>query len=429
MKPKIDVPLLKSVLSIQTSSHDDDEMRTYIRSFAKKYKLPIVTDAFGNLYITKGKTKMGYPCMISHIDTVHEILKDFAVFEHKGSIFAYTADGCHQVGVGGDDKVGVYACLQALLDFPVIKVVFFRQEEIGCLGSANANMQFFNDCNFVLQLDRRGHSDFSINAGGVELSSPEFREKMKPLLSKWRFKEARTITTDVMKLKQRGLDICAANISCGYYYPHTYYEVVLTNDVNRAYCLAHEIITKFGSNSFEHIYRPPKPRALPRSRTLPLYGPSSKLPLNQPIADNEEDRGVVYQMFQKYPGSIYPFMYIDKGKPIAYKSKYLYIPGKKLLYNRYINEWVTDIDEMKEIYRDFMIKDNGKEFVFSWRFWDWMDKSQARWLSIAKTWLLSKHLSRWEELKQRGDRRRKAYLSADVLTEKLEMPHQTNTTE
>ena len=429
MKYKIDIPLLKSVLSVQSSSYDDDEMIAYIRSFAEKHKFKINTDAFGNLYITKGNGKMGYPCMVSHVDTVHPVLKDFKVFEHKGSLFAYTSDGCHQVGIGGDDKVGVYACLQALLDYSTIKVVFFKQEEIGCVGSHNANLNFFIDCNFIVQLDRREDSDFSINAAGVELSSPQFRESVKPYLDKWGFTEAKTTVTDIMKLKQRGVNISMANISSGYYFPHSNYEVVLIDDVNRAYCLAHDIITKLGLVRFEHTYRPPKIKPTPRAKVLPWWGPSSKLPINRPCASNEADRNVEYKHFQKYPGSIYPFMYMTRvTPPITYDSKYLYLTDKKLIYDRYSDEWVTDIEKLKEIYKDFVIEDNGKEFVFSWRFFDWMDKSQARWLNLAKTWALKNYLSRWDELKTRGKKRIAAHLNADVLTGKLEMQHQTNTT-
>jgi hypothetical protein len=99
-----------------------------------------------------------------------------------------------------------------------------------------------------------------------------------------------------------------------------------------------------------------------------------------------------------------------------------------LVYDRYADEWVTNTNKLKDIYKDFIIEDNGKEFVFSWRFFDWIDKSEARWLHQARTWLLKEHLSRWEGLKNRGERRRATFLNADVLTEKYETQHQTHTT-
>ncbi len=61
-------------------------------------------------------------------------------------------------GIGGDDKVGVYTCLNALFQEGIesVKVSFFRNEEIGCIGSKAADMKWFEDVNWVCQLDRRG---------------------------------------------------------------------------------------------------------------------------------------------------------------------------------------------------------------------------------------------------------------------------------
>jgi len=422
---KLNKNLLKKVLSIQTTSKDDVKMRSFVKSFAKEKNLPITEDDYGNLFITKGESKKGYPCMVSHMDTVHKILSDFTVFEHKDSLFAYSADGCHQVGIGGDDKVGVYACLQALIDFPVVKTAFFRDEEIGCLGSTKADMSYFDDCNFVIMLDRRENKDFSINAAGVQLSSKEFRTSIKHLLRKWRFKETITSITDVMKLKQRGLSVCATNIACGYYFPHFDYEVVIMSDVDRAYCLAHDIISEFGETRFEHKYVPKvyKPK-LPfnynkQSGSLLPWNPN---PTPYVDIDNDEDRRVKYDMFRKYPGSKFPHVYWFKGKPLSLNNRYMYLPHERLLYDIEKNNYIINPDVAKELYKDFVVKDNGKEFVFSWYIFDWLDKSHAVWLNVGKSWWLDKkHLDRWKTLKNRGESKRRKHLSMDVLTKKLEM--------
>jgi len=424
--------LLKSVLSVQTTSEDDEKMRSYIRNFATKRKFPVVEDKFGNLYITKGKPKSGYPCMVSHVDTVHRIHNDYVVFEHADSLFAYTAEGCHQIGIGGDDKVGVYACLQTLIDLPAVKVAFFRKEEVGCQGSAVADLNFFKDCNFVLSLDRKGKTDFSIEGAGVELNSKDFLSKVKHLLERWSFKEALTSITDVVKLKQRGLSVCTTNISCGYYYPHSHSEIIIMRDVDRAYCLAYDIMTEFADTRFEHTYVPKK---YERETYADPYGngkwrnPMGPLRYPSQIADNEEDRDTYYHSFKKYPGDLFPHMYMFQGKPVLHPNgKHMYLPVDQLLYNIETNEYVTDVDETKEIYHTFTINDNGKEFVFSWRLFDWIDKSQAKWLVQNKSWLVKRQSHRWEALKHRGERRRQHYQKMDVPIRKLEMQHQMNMT-
>ena len=40
-----------------------------------------------------------------------------------------------------------------------MKVAFFVSEEIGCVGSRNADMGFFEDARFVIEPDRRGYED------------------------------------------------------------------------------------------------------------------------------------------------------------------------------------------------------------------------------------------------------------------------------
>ena len=425
----INKDLLKEVLSLQTSTENDSAALVYITNFVDKLGLKTKRDAFGNLYVTKGKPKKGYPCMISHVDTVHKILKDFKVFEHKGTLFAYSIDTCGQVGIGGDDKVGIYACLQALKDFDNIKVAFFRKEEIGCVGSGKANMKFFDDCNFVLQLDRKGYKDFSINAAGVDLSSDKFKEAVRPSLKKWKFDEVRTSLTDVTKLKMRGLNVSATNISSGYYYPHTDSEMIILNDVNRAYSLAHSIITKHGSTRFEHKWVKPKYVPVNKNESIvPWTGFSSKLK-NTPVPENEKDRSIQYNYFQKYPGNYIPHMYRFIGAvPVKHQYKYLFLPHRNILYDLYADRPVQSLAEMKEVYKDLVIKDNGKEFVFSWLAFDWMDKSQAKWFAKNKSWWLKSCFDRWNDLKGRGTRRRKHYLTKEALTERYVTPPLIHTT-
>ncbi len=426
---KLNKALLKSVLSVQTYTEQDEQMLDYIKAFAKKNRLPVKADEFGNLYITKGKAKTGYPCMVSHVDTVHKLLTDFVVFEHKDSLFAYTSDGCQQVGIGGDDKIGVYACLQALLDFDTLKVVFFRMEEGRCQGSSKADMKFFDDCNFVLQLDRRENGDFSFNGAGVELNSKEFRTEITHLLRRWKYKEVKTSMTDVVKLKQRGLGVCVTNMSCGYYYNHTDSEVVLMRDVDRAYCLASDIISEFGHIKFEHTYvRPVYTKVFNKTqrnknRKMFDYQPatitnrnSSYIPYSKTM--NEDDRSTEYNIFRKQAGDLLPHLYLFKGRPMKYND-YMYLPNERMMYDLIGNEYVTDEKILKEIYQHFTILDCGKEFVFSWELYDWVDKSKTMWLTNHVSWMLNNNLDKWEQLKGRGALRRAQFLNPDYKTKGL----------
>ncbi len=158
-------------------------------------------DKYGNLYAWKGKSET-YPCIVAHIDQVqHTHSKDFKAIETRDIIFGYSAMK-HQIeGLGGDDKNGVFICLETLKNYDCIKTVFFREEEIGCRGSSQ-------------DID------------------PE----------KWGYKEEQGMMTDVESLKEQGLSVSAVNISCGYYNPHSDEEITVKRDLEKCWKLVQHII-------------------------------------------------------------------------------------------------------------------------------------------------------------------------------------------
>lgn len=253
LQPTFDVDLLVETLSIQSVSHDDGEMMQWLKDKLTTMSLGFTEDSYGNLYVTKGKSDL-YPCLVAHTDTVHKILKDFNIFECGDTLFAFSETEQTQVGIGGDDKVGISLCLNALKDLSVVKVAFFRNEEVGCLGSKQANMKFFDNCTLVLQGDRRGNKDFINIAAGTDLSSDEFMKAISPALKQHQYGVTRGSVTDVMALKNRGLKVCAANMSCGYWEPHTSLETVSVADVSDCYYLMMDIFTICEGKQWLHEY-------------------------------------------------------------------------------------------------------------------------------------------------------------------------------
>lgn len=234
--------LIINTLSVQTYSHETSRMESYILDFAESLGLSPIYDN-GNIYITKGYSET-YPCIVSHTDSVHKIIDDkhFTIIANDNYAIGFDMANVCPSGCGGDDKVGIAICLQALLDYDNIKVAFFRDEEVGCLGSYEANLDFFADCRFVLQCDRRGNSDFINDIYGTPLQSKSFKKDVKHILLKHGYTTTSGALTDVYALKQLGLNLSVANISCGYYNPHEDNEVVVFNDVYNCYNLVCDII-------------------------------------------------------------------------------------------------------------------------------------------------------------------------------------------
>ena len=243
---------LIDILSIQTTSGNEFDMIAYIHDFCSA--LPNVKSRIkdNNVYVTKGKST-SYPCMVSHTDTVHSIHKHFSVHEVNDQIFAYSTDDMQQVGVGGDDKVGIWLCLQMLMSVDVIKCAFFHSEEIGCVGSRAADMSFFNDVSYCLQGDRRGNKDFVHSISG-QLYSDDFAKAVAPIIKQYGYQETTGAITDVGQLAENGIGVSVANMSCGYYNPHSDSEVVVYPDADKCLDMCIHIFTTLGNKKFPHEY-------------------------------------------------------------------------------------------------------------------------------------------------------------------------------
>ncbi len=245
--------LLKQLYNISAPSNKEDAMREFIMGYVGE-KAKLTTDKAGNVYITKGDAA-NYPCIVAHIDEVHKKHTcNFRLIEVNDIIMGYDVKACDHAGIGADDKNGIWVALRCLERFPAIKVAFFVGEEIGCVGSRSANMEFFNDTRYVLQCDRKGSSDFITAAGGVELCSSEFAQAVN--LSAWKYKEGSGLTTDVMTLKQRGLEVSCCNISCGYYNAHTKDEYTVFSELQHCLDFVCHIIEDL-PDVYSHSYKSP----------------------------------------------------------------------------------------------------------------------------------------------------------------------------
>lgn len=276
---------LADVLAVQSHSYEEQAMIDYIHECVEflnrdsNEKILVQRDEVTtglnqkttNLYLTKGAPPKGghYPCFVSHTDTVHSIQDNLYIGEGvkqtKETLYGYQVVHSdyggrfvEPAGCGGDDKVGVWACLNLLAELPVCKVAFFGAEEVGCVGSSAADKDFFKDVAYILQTDRKGNDDFVTKIMGVELSSQSFIQNIQHILKKRGFKTSDGGLTDVYKLKDKfKLDVCVANMSSGYYNPHTDSEYVVIEDAYNTYGLMRDIYLecKYTKQEHKHKYK------------------------------------------------------------------------------------------------------------------------------------------------------------------------------
>lgn len=233
------------ILNIQSYSGNTEKMVEYLfdKCLERGYN---VDYSDGNLYVTKGISPDGkYPCIVSHTDTVHDIIPDadYMVIHDDNVIMGYDIKNMRPSGIGGDDKVGIYICMQMLEALDYCKVAFFRDEEIGCVGSRAADMSFFTDVRFVLQCDRKGNKDFVYNIFGTDLYGESFYDDISPIIESYGYSESPGGLTDVYQLAENGVGVAVANMSCGYYNPHMDDEMININDVENCLNMVYTIMS------------------------------------------------------------------------------------------------------------------------------------------------------------------------------------------
>lgn len=245
--------LLKQLYKLHSPSGNERAMKRFIRKYIRKHipDTEIRTDRKGNLYVIKGMAGT-YPCIVAHLDQVQRgHSRDFIPIETRELIFGYSPKNRKQEGLGADDKNGIWIALKCLEQYAALKVALFVEEETGCRGSAEADLDFFKDVRFVIQPDRRGYKDLITTIGWTDLCSDEFLKAVG--YEKFGYQETEGMMTDILTLKERGLEVSCINLGCGYYEPHTDQEFTVKKDLLNCLKLVEHIIENC-TGVYSHIY-------------------------------------------------------------------------------------------------------------------------------------------------------------------------------
>jgi di/tripeptidase len=218
-----------------------------------------------NVYAVKGEVSDGemYPCVVCHTDTVHKIdtinvVEEMLPNSHremKLSLKAYNNDG-EPTGIGGDDKCGVFACMELLEEMDVIKAAFFVSEETGCHGSKMADKSFFSNVGYAIQFDAPENWMVTETCFGAKLfeRESEFFEKCDKVLTESMNDKRQYMIhpyTDVYALKTK-FDFACINFSIGYYRYHTPNEYVVVEDTYNGIKMGKDMIESLGYKKYNH---------------------------------------------------------------------------------------------------------------------------------------------------------------------------------
>jgi len=395
----ISIRMLKKVLSIQsyhnrTGDPKDINIRNYIKAILSSNNVNYYEDSYGNIYATKGESKT-YPCLVAHVDTVHIIRDDFVINRSGEFLYAFDNINVKQVGIGGDDKVGIYLVLKFLLDQKAAKAVFFRNEEIGSLGSSYSiknNKDFYKDCRYIIQPDRKGNDDFITKSGGAKMCSDEFIQKSKNIYEKHYYKEETGISTDVDTLVKNHVGISCINLSCGYYRAHMDTEVVSLDDVEDAYNLIIDLVEHLGDKvyEFKHVektYSYSNYKYSSNSSKTQVYK-EYKFPLSNVTLDHEA--AVFESMFipLKYNNKMHILQYeniIDTGiecPKCNCKHTLFFLPDENSFFctSKKCNKFIEENKLVENINLQFYIKDfDGTKYRHMTRTNQWIKDIDSVW--------------------------------------------------
>jgi putative aminopeptidase FrvX len=257
--------LLKEVLSIPTKTYQEDLMVEYLTKWLEENSIPYNVDEYNNIYAIKQTDEFidYFPCVIAHTDTVHSIdsinieleMLDNEQGEPKLSLKAYNNLGI-PTGIGGDDKCGVYACLELLKELPNLKAAFFVSEETGCHGSKKADPNFFMNVGYGIQFDAPGNTMVTEVCMGTKLferDSEFFGTCDKVLTESFQGRQVYWSNpyTDVYALKN-SFDFSCINFSIGYYDYHTPNEYVVIEDVYNGIETGRKMIQELGNKKYQY---------------------------------------------------------------------------------------------------------------------------------------------------------------------------------
>ena len=229
--------LLKNLYAIHSPSGNEQQMVDFILNylrqtyeedlafFGETSAVEVEVDEMNNILITKGKAET-YPCLVAHLDQVQTYYPDdlqVIVSANNGRIYGYSEGEQRHIGLGADDKNGIFVALRMLREHNNLKVAFFTQEETDCLGSAAVDLSFFDDVQYIVQCDRKSNNEAAdeivTEIHGMPIASEAFVDKLDSVLSWSEFIDGGS--TDVLMLTKRGVGKSCINVASGYYNPHT----------------------------------------------------------------------------------------------------------------------------------------------------------------------------------------------------------------
>lgn len=247
------------LMSVPSNSGNEYRMVTFIVLWARRNNIDYEFDDYGNLYLTKGKLADGeyYPCVTAHLDTVQHKQKLYIQAGQELEVKTRISSGKHEIyvdgmGIGGDDKAGILISLTMFSYVDKLKACFFLEEETGCKGSSQLNVDWFKTVGYVIGYDSPDLNRAAYACSGVKLFNAQFfKEHIKEICAEHGLNDFRSEPFTDVKLIREKTDIICMNFGSGYYNAHSSNEYCVIEDMDTACRMGNAIINHLGMNRYE----------------------------------------------------------------------------------------------------------------------------------------------------------------------------------
>lgn len=234
---KKDYQLIENIMKLT-----QEELSYFLYNFLRKYykdKVQIKQDCI----IAQGDIPVA---LAAHMDTVFKgVPKEILYDREKNKMI--TTDS--SVGLGADDRAGVFAIIKIVQNGLRPCIVFTVDEEMGCIGACALADQPcpFDDLRYIIQLDREG----AVDSVFYDCDNPNFED----YVNKFGFVTNLGSCSDISALCP-SWGMAGVNLSVGYFNNHTAYETL-----NVGYLLAtikkvQNMLTQENIPHFEYIEAP-----------------------------------------------------------------------------------------------------------------------------------------------------------------------------
>lgn len=218
----VGIEVLFSILSLRRSARSEGD-----EALVDNYLMPLNpdVDTYGNLFVTVGE---GQPTVAftAHTDTVHgdrpndpgPLDQQLAVTGNMLELADPRNDDC----LGADDGTGIWILLNMIKAGVPGLYCFFRDEEIGRLGSewsAEFQPQRYDGIDIMLSFDRKGTKDIITHQMGERCCSELFAEHLSSVIRPSCSPDPTGSFTDSYSFI--GMISECTNVCVGYYDQHT----------------------------------------------------------------------------------------------------------------------------------------------------------------------------------------------------------------